>query len=540
VAASQPATRAITIAVTGAVYGLGLQGGTSAGGWRSLNEIHSDGLITSDLQSRRPVARLAERVPSIDDGTLMTLSDGRTRAVYALKRGVTWQDGTPFTADDLVFAHAVNSDRGLPWAPNDIRAVREIESVEAPDAYTAVFTFRGPYYLADSLGLKSFWPQPRHLLQEPYDKYLQSQNADDFINIPYWSSGYVHLGAFRLAAFEPDALTFRDYEGYFLGKPKIDTIRVQPFGDANTLFAGLLAGTVDLFPNSALNADLAEQLKAVWESGGQGIVHAVPGYTRFLELQWRRDVQREPANLDSKVRAALYLALDREEMAEVLEAGHRELAAYSLLPSNTRNYEATRDGLLRYRYDPGRARALLQEAGWTAGPDGALRNLLDGRPYRTSVWSTPGADKEVATIADFWRRIGIDVEEYTVPAALTRDRQYRSSFPGWETSANTGEEAIIGNIETSGTGTRGGYTDPRGQALVDAFRRSISPPAQLEAMRAIAGFIATELPVLPLYHQLDYLGVRKDVNALDDLAGGAGAGEQYGTYSRNAYQWELR
>src|SRR5207249_1925508 len=173
-------------------------------------------------------------------------------------------------------------------------------------------------------------------------------------------TGYVHLGPFRLASIEPDVLTFQAYPGYFLGKPKVDTVRVRPFNDQNTLFAGLLAGSIDMVTSQSLSTDLAEQLRSRWESAGQGRIATAPGYLRMLESQWNPTFQREPANLDPKVRRALLSAIDREEMAEQLLAGHRELAAYSLLPSTAPNYLATKDGLLQYKYDPQRIAAMFQ------------------------------------------------------------------------------------------------------------------------------------------------------------------------------------
>src|SRR5205823_6201983 len=176
---------------------------------------------------------------------------------------------------------------------------------------------------------------------------------------------YVHLGPFRLTAFDPgEGLTFEAYDGYFLGRPKLDVVRVRFFANESSLFSNVLAGSVDVVLDLALSAETGFQLKDRWEHGGQGTVYTYYGYTRFLEPQWRPAFQREPGNLDPRVRAALYHALDREALAEAIQAGHPELAAYSLLPPVERSHAATRDGLRAYSHDLDRARALLREAGW--------------------------------------------------------------------------------------------------------------------------------------------------------------------------------
>ena len=59
-------------------------------------------------------------------------------------------------------------------------------------------------------------------------------------------------------------------------------------------------------------------------------------------------------------------------------------------------------------------------------------------------------------------------------------------------------------------------------------------------MRAISELAAAELPLLMLYHSAFFLGARRGVKALDDLAGGQGANPLYGGYGRNANLWDLQ
>src|SRR5207248_7807216 len=87
---------------------------------------------------------------------------------------------------------------------------------------------------------------------------------------------------------------------------------------------------------------------------------------------------------------------------------------YSILPPEDRNYAGTRDGLRQFAFDPERARSLLREAGWAPSADSVLRNAADGRRFQTSIWTTPGSEAEISAIADYWRRIGLDIEEFSV------------------------------------------------------------------------------------------------------------------------------
>jgi peptide/nickel transport system substrate-binding protein len=538
----------INIAVSGNVPNMGLMGlaSTTTGGWFSMVEVHSNGLITSEEHSRLPVGRLIERVPTLDNQDITLLPDGRMRVVYRLRSGITWHDGEPFTAGDLVFSHRFNGDPGLPIAVSDL--TRLTESAEAPDPLTFVVTFRAPSYRAGQVGLRVFWPQPRHLLEPVYERYLESGNADEVVTAPYWTSGYVHLGPFRLTAFDPSGpIQFQAYDGYFLGRPKVETIRVHIFSDLNTLYSNIEAGTIDVVPETVLQPELGFELLDKWNRTGDGKVYVKKSAQRFLSPQERPQVQTEPAMFDTTVRAALYRALDREALSEGLQAGHSELAAWELFWETEPLYEATKGVFRQYAYDPERARLGLREAGWTPGPDGILRNSGDGRRFRTSISATPGRiEREANAFADYWRRIGLEVDQITVPAAQIRNAEARAQYPGWEATAQGGGDEIIGRLEGPAgsaqnrwAGNRGGYEDPRAQELIRLYRSSLRPDDQFQAMKTISEFVAATLPMLILFSTAEHVVVRKGIRALEDHDGGDSAARAYGTYSRNAHLWRV-
>jgi peptide/nickel transport system substrate-binding protein len=466
------------------------------------------------------------------------------RVEFPLRRDVTWHDGTPFTAQDLVFSYRLNSDANLPTTQRP--PIKQMESVEAPDAYTFVIYFKGPYYAATWLGPRPFWPHPRHIHEPVYERFLATGNPDEMVNLPYWTSAYVHLGPFRLTSFDPvQGIVLQAYDGYFLGRPKVDEIQVQIFLDDTALFAAILAGRVDIIVDGTLDENLGFELAERWKVTGEGTVYAKYSANRFLSPQFRPRFQTEPANLDPRVRAALYRAIDREALAEGLEAGHREFAAWELLPPGELLYPATKDAFRRYAFDPRLAQEGLREAGWIPGPDGALRHQADGRRYHTVI---SGAPLEVAATADYWRRIGLEVEEFTVPAAQVRNPEFRASFPSWElSSAGGGGDGILVRLEWPAPGpdnrwvgsNRGGYDNPRTSKLTDAYYASPSEADQFQTMKALSDYLADDLPLLVLYNTAGHIGVRRGVRALDDQAGAAGPAQLFGTTTRNAHLWEL-
>ncbi|MBM2809962.1 MAG: hypothetical protein HW416_721 [Chloroflexi bacterium] len=542
-ASQQPQrTKTVTIGVTARVGSMGNMGdSTTVGGWTSTNEIHSAGLVSADIQTHAPVGRLAERVPTIENGGITLLPDGRMRVVYPVRKGVTWHDGMPFTAHDLAFSFPVNREGGLPNNTKD--AVNLMDSAEASDDFTFVVTFKQPYYIGGTMGPRYFWPQPKHLLEPAYEKFLESKDADDFLNIPYWTSGYVHAGPFRLTEFDPGAgVTFRAYDGYFLGRPKLDVVRVQLFADGQTLVSNMLAGAVDTNMESTLSPDMG----VAFEGNPAFTVYHVYVSHRFLAPQWRPSVQIEQANLDVRVRAALYHALDREALAEALQNGHREQAAWEILHPDDVLYPAVKDMFRPYAYDPEKAKAILRDVGWTPGSDGVFRNNADGRRFRNSISATDLTVRDMPAFTSYWRQIGMDVEEIATPAAQVRNPEYRASYPGWEVTSQSGSDGILGKIEgpassaqTRWVGNRGGYEDARAQQLVNAYRGTLTERDKFQAMKAVGDFIGAELQFLPLFWTVDPIPVRKGVKAMDDVTGAEGGGRPFGSYTRNAHLWDL-
>ncbi len=267
--APTPRAKALTIPVLNVVNGfspIGFGFSSPTGGADGITEMHSQGLLTSPPTTRDRIGLLADKVPSLDDGSVVLPPEGGMRVAWSLRKDVTWQDGAPFTAQDLAFTVRLFKDDSLP-RPTGTQLTSRITSVETPDDYTFVANYRTPYFAALSHSIALFWPMPRHILEPAYETYLTSGNLDEFLGNRYWRDDYVHLGPFRLKSFDPAGLmVFEKYPGYFRGVPKIDTIRVQIFLDEGALFAALAAGSVDLYFESTIELEQSVALGERWKA----------------------------------------------------------------------------------------------------------------------------------------------------------------------------------------------------------------------------------------------------------------------------------
>jgi peptide/nickel transport system substrate-binding protein len=371
-----------------------------------------------------------------------------------------------------------------------------------------------------------------------------------FANHPYWRGEYFQVGPYRPVRFEPQVEIVLDaVPHYFLGKPKIDTLYLKQYGDANTLYAAILAGAVDILADNGVRVEQGMELKELWDRTGDGKIYVGYGTTRGIFPMFNPEMQAEPAMLDPRVRQALYTAVDRETWAAAMLAGRRENAAYALLPPDHPMYEATKDTLRAYRYDPQQALRMLSDLGWTRAADGALRNRADGRAFIVDLWTTQDSEREIAILGDMWRQIGLDGAQFVIPNARQGDRVLRQSYPGIEISARGYGDHLLTRAECETLpraprfdgANRGHYCNPEMDRLIGEYRGSITRADLTRWTGEVARYYAQELPMMPLYFNLSHPGVVKGLNALeDDFAGGVQTGGYYGSYFRNAHAWEWR
>src|SRR5436305_3883804 len=139
----------------------GVNGGRGSGS-REIGHMVNQ-YLANILPDGQAVPRLLAEMPSVEKGTWRIAADGRMEVTYKVRPGVTWHDGTPFTADDIAFSWEVCKDPAVPNGNQS--AVRLIERVVALDPQTAVATYSQTYAFADRLEHREFFPLPKHILE---------------------------------------------------------------------------------------------------------------------------------------------------------------------------------------------------------------------------------------------------------------------------------------------------------------------------------------------------------------------------------------
>ncbi|MBM2812120.1 MAG: hypothetical protein HW416_2879, partial [Chloroflexi bacterium] len=547
--AAQPKKKVLTMALATILDGFSIAASaTLAGGGVSYAEMHSQALFTSDKTTGRPIPRLLSEHPTLDNGGLRLADDGKMVATYKLRSDAKWADGQPLTSRDLLFTYRVVQEPSMPII--DRGPANLMESAEAPDPRTFVVNWKQPYYLADALGLQSFWPLPAHILEKDYITQVEEQkDVQGFLARPYWTSEYFHVGPFKLVEFNQGVeATFDAVDTYFLGRPKVDRIVVKQFGDQGTVYANVLAGAVDLGVDNVLRLENAVELKARWARDGGGSIYFAIGSTWFIGFQFERSTpDHQTAVLDKRIRQGLYQAIDREAYSEAMSAGIPDRAAYALLSPADPLYPYVKDGWKqRYPYDLGRSAATFEEAGWRRGADDMLANAR-GERLRLDL-RTP-VDETAPIVADMWKKVGVESNIEVIPRTLIRDRQYRQAFRGAEITARGSEDVILTRLDCSASPTpqnrfsgnnRGHWCNAEFDRLAAAYRTGLREPDRGQAMRQIQEVVLDDLPIVLLNYPVASVFARKATTAFaDDFSGGAEGGRAYGSFTRNAHEWDL-
>ncbi|HEY8609767.1 MAG TPA: ABC transporter substrate-binding protein [Roseomonas sp.] len=428
-----------------------------------------------------------------------------TSWLFRLRPGVTFHDGSPFTAEDVVASFCRTRNNEGEVTQSFSRYVRGFARVETPDAMSVRIVTREPAPLLPS-DLTNLAIIPRRLVPAGQLDFQANQQcgvqgtwptAQDFNE----GRAAIGTGPYRLVSYtRGGAIELARSDRYWGEKPHWATVRLTPVTAAAPRLAGLLAGDHDLIeaPNTA---DLA-RLRA-----NPAIRVAASPTTRLIFLQF--DAARSPSPFvqggtgpnplrDARVRQALSLAIDRRALAERVMDGVA-LPAAQFLPEGM---AGTIPGLPVLPYDPARARALLAEAGFPQGFP--LTFHATNNRYVNDA-------RLAQAITQYWQRIGVKVELDTMPSASFFTRRARREFSvamgGW--SADAAETLLFQQLwlattdATRGLGSSnyGGWSDPAFDAKLRQATATMDPAARAELLRESGRLALEQMPVAPIHFE---------------------------------------
>jgi len=367
---------------------------------------------------------LASEVPSVNAGTL---ARDLTWVTWKLKRGVTWHDGKPFTADDVVFNWEFVADPATAAVTSG--SYREISKIETPDPHTVkiVFNKAQPFWADAFCGTRGQIIPKHH-----FDAYRGAKSREAPTNLRP-----VGTGAFRFVEFKPgDVVRAEIYPGYHVpNRPFFDTLEMKGGGDAvSAARAVLQTGEYDYAWNMQVEDDILLRL----EQGSKGRVNIWPtGAMEHIQLNntdpWTEvDGERSsvktahPLLSDPAVRQALNLLVDRASVQEQIYGRQGQTTAnYLNAPSRFRSSN------MKWEFNVEKAAALLEAAGWKRGGD-AIRSK-DGKRlkmlYQTSINAPRQKNQQIVKQAAAKAGIELELKSVTASVFFSSDAANPDTYP---------------------------------------------------------------------------------------------------------------
>ncbi len=469
-----------------------------------LNPLLSSSQVDRDICALlfSGLTRLNERgevEPDLARGWETTL-DGLTCTFY-LRSNVYWHDGTPFTADDVVFTISLlqaGDFSGPPDLGSDLwRAV----TVEKVNRRTVRFTLPEPY--APFLDYTTVGILPAHLL-----KGVRAAALPDI----EFNLNPVGTGPFQLEEIEVEGETIA---AVVLGQPSrhhgpqpyLDRVQFRFYPSDQAVFDAYEAGEVE----GIARISVADLPRASASPTLDLFSAQVAEYGIVLLNLGRSDL---PFSQEQEVRQALMYALDRQRVVDDALKGQALVIHNPLIPG-TWAYD---DDILRYEYDPDTASELLDEAGWRlpAGSDGVRRKEDQPLAFTLLASSEPERFAVAQMLAEQWAAIGIEVTVETASPLKVREALERRNFeailihlslPGDPDPYPFWHETQIENGQNYA-----GFAHRRISEVVEQARVTVNRERRRELYYEFQEIFAQEVPALLLYVPVYTYGVDERIH----------------------------
>lgn len=454
-----------------------------------------EGLTQSD-EAQRTVPSLATEWEVVDDNTWR----------FKLREGVTFSDGTPFDATDVVYTIC-----RVPTVENSpssfVGFISGISAIEIEDPHTMIFRTDAPVPL-----LPTNLANVGILSAENYggENVVYNGGACDDLGTPPQATDFddpsvaVGTGPYVLENFaRGDAITLGANESYWGGAPTWDTVVMRPIANEGARVAALLAGDVDVIETPPI-----QDFDRIRQEGNQ-IAQGLSNRVIYLHLDQNPEEGHVPPGVegtdgenpftDVRVREAISKAIDRQAITDRIMGG-LSVPAGDLLPYPM--FGAREDTPIE-GYDPDRARELLAEAGYENG-----FSLVLSAPNDRYM-----NDELIAqAVAQMLARVGVrtSVDAMTRSTFFSRRNEYEFGMwlAGWGASTGEISSPLIALVATRdpdtgmGATNRQRYSNPEIDTVIMEATQTVDPQAREALLQQAAEMAMADYATIPIHFEV--------------------------------------
>ena len=446
---------------------------------------------------------LCSELPSIDKGTAVyeKTANGKDgiAVTYSLDPRAVWGDGTPITTKDVLFTWKVGKHKLTGVA--DFELFRRITHIDVHDNHR--FTLHVNKRTCDYAGINNFQILPAHLdeknFKEPAEYRNRSAYETDTTNPGLWN------GPYRISKVVPGSHVIYERNPRWWGKkPHFKRITVMVIENTASVTANLLAGGIDMIAGE-LGLTIDQALAFEKRHGDKFVFLYKPGLI-YEHIDLNMD---NPILKDRRVRRALVHAIDREAISSQLYGGHQPVAHANVNPLD-RVYNPK---VPTYKFDPKKAKALLNLAGWSVMKNGVRHNAKGEALYLELMTTAGNKTRELIqqVLQSQWRQVGISIRIRNEPPRVyfgntVTYRKFKAlAMYAWLSAPESIPRSQLHStmIPSQENGWSGqnypGYRNPALDKVLDDVEVHCTEPKRQQLWNKIQNIYAEELPVLPLY-----------------------------------------
>lgn len=456
-----------------------------------------DGLVGYDSLTGEVKPAVAEKWEVTDNATVFT---------FHLRKGVKFTNGREVKASDFVYAwtRAIDPATKSKTAMNILEPVKgaaalamgetkNLAGVEAVDDYTLKVTLEFP--------LAEFVTFLGHPVAAPVPREEVEKDGSNFSEAP------IGNGPFMWKERRPNEQITLDRNAEYYGeKAKVDQVTVKIIPNPATAVAALRSGDVD-----AVKMVAPGQIDSLRDDTAVNLLQAPVNELGFAGF----NLQMDPWRGNDKLRQAVNWAVDRATIAEKVLMGTAS-PADGIVPGSMPGHQA---GAMPYKYNPAKAKALLEEAGYPGG---------QGLPPIKLSYRTEGPAAEIAqTVQANLAAVGIPVELEGLESGLFMEKMLsgQSSFfmVSWQADYNSPDTFLYPLFKSDQPQNVFAYKSSDVDGLLDKARSSAESRDRIKAYNDAERLILADAPVVPLIFRQDVMAYSPKVTnfvhtSLGDLA----------------------